>query len=69
MDYILKNKDIKYIINTRLREELTKENSNGYNCYIATKIRLILNLLKKEDMEMDERRMGYARIDSSWTLF
>lgn len=25
MDYILKNKDIKYIINTRLREELTKK--------------------------------------------
>ncbi len=55
MDYILKNKDIKFIINNRLREELTKENRNGFNAYIATRIRLILNLLKKEDMKMDER--------------
>ncbi len=55
MDYILKNKDIKFIINNRLREELTKENRNGFNTYIATKIRLILNLLKKEDIGMDER--------------
>ena len=55
MDYILKNKDIKFIINNRLREELTKENRNAFNAYIATKIRLILNLLKKENMKMDER--------------
>ena len=55
MDYILKNKDLKYIINSRLREELTKEVQNGFNSFIATRIRLILNLLKKEDMEMDER--------------
>lgn len=55
MDYILKNKDIKFIINNRIREELTKEIRSGLNTYIATKIRLILNLLKKEDMEMYER--------------
>lgn len=55
IDYILKNKDIKFIINSRLREELTKENRNGFNTYMATKTRLILNLLKKEDMRMDER--------------
>ena len=55
MDYILKNKDLKYIINSRLREELTKEVQNGFNSFIATRIRLLLNLLKKEDMEMDER--------------
>ena len=54
MDYILKNKDIKYIINTRLREELKKENRNGFNCYMATKTRLILNLLKKEEIDVDE---------------
>ena len=54
MDYILKNKDIKYIIITRLREELKKENRNGFNCYMATKTRLILNLLKKEEIDVDE---------------
>lgn len=55
MDYILKNKDLKYIINSRLREELSRETQNGFNSFIATRIRLILNLLKKEDMKMDER--------------
>ena len=55
MDYILKNKDIKFIINNRIREELTKENKSGSNTYMATKIRLILNLLKKEDIEMEEK--------------
>ena len=53
MDWILKNKDIKYIINERLREELVKEKRNGFNCYLATKTRLILNLLKKEEIVMD----------------
>ena len=53
MDCILKNKDIKYIINERLREELVKEKRNGFNCYLATKTRLILNLLKKEEIVMD----------------
>ena len=53
MDYILKNRDIKYIINERLREELVKEKRSGFNCYLATKTRLILNLLKKEEIEMD----------------
>lgn len=55
MDYILKNKDIKYIINERLREEINKENQNGFNCYLATEIRLILNLLKREDIELEEK--------------
>lgn len=54
MDYILKNKDIKYMINNRLREELKKENKNGFNCYMATKTRLVLNLLKKEEIGVDE---------------
>ena len=54
IDYILKNKDIKYIINNRLREELKKENRNGFNCHMATKTRLTLNLLKKEEIDVNE---------------
>ena len=54
IDYILKNKDIKYIINQRLREEMQKDVPNGFNNYIATKIRLMLNLLKKEENDMGE---------------
>ena len=41
IDYILKNKDIKYIVNQRLREEMKKDIPNGFNNYMATKIRLI----------------------------
>ena len=54
MDYIIKNKDIKYVINNRLREELNKEFRNGFNCFLATKTRLDLNLLKKENINMKE---------------
>lgn len=54
IDYILKNKDIKYVINQRLREEFEKDVPNGFNNYLATKVRLILNLLKKEDSNMNE---------------
>ena len=55
IDYILKNRDIGYIINNSLKEELNKENRNGYNCHLATKIRLFLNLLKKEEINLDEK--------------
>ena len=54
IDYILKNKDIKYVINQRLREEFEKDVPNGFNNYLATKVRLILNLIKKEDSNMNE---------------
>lgn len=69
MDYILKNKDIKFIINNRLREELTKDIRSGFNTFIATKIRLILNLLKKEDMGMDERiKKNNAKLNVLYNL-
>lgn len=55
MDFILKDKDLKYIINERLREELRKENPFGLNCFLATKTRMTLNLLKKEDKNMEEK--------------
>lgn len=50
-DYILKNKDIKYVINDRLRYSI-KENLSGYDSYLATRIRMVLNLLKKEETNM-----------------
>ena len=55
VDYIMKNKDIKYIVNDRLREEIKKdENRNGYNSFLATRIRMILNTLKKEGKEVED---------------
>ena len=58
VDYIMKNKDIKYIINDRLRAEMPKEEAkgakkNGYNSFLATQIRMILNILKKEGNEVE----------------
>ena len=59
VDYIMKNKDIKYIINDRLRAEMSKEEAknekkNGYNSFLATQIRMILNILKKEGKVVDD---------------
>lgn len=55
VDYIMKNKDIKYIINDRLIDEIKKgEKKNGYNSFLATQIRMILNILKKEGKEVED---------------
>ena len=55
VDYIMKNKDIKYIINDRIRDEISKcEKKNGYNSFLATQIRMILNILKKEGKEVED---------------
>lgn len=55
VDYIMKNKDIKYTINDRLRDEIKKgEKKNGYNSFLATQTRMILNVLKKEGKEVDD---------------
>lgn len=54
VDYIMKNKDIKYIINDRLRDEMKKgEKKNGYNSFLGARIRMILNTLKKEGKEVE----------------
>lgn len=54
VDYIMKNKDIKYIINDRLRDEMKKgEKKNGYNSFLVARIRMILNTLKKEGKEVE----------------
>ena len=54
VDYILKNKDIKYIINERLRDEVKEKNPNGYNSFLATQTRNTLNILKKERTGVEE---------------
>lgn len=54
IDYILKNKDIKYIITDRLRDDLAKQRNNSYNSFLATQTRMILNILKKEKRGVEE---------------
>lgn len=54
VDYILKNKDIKYIINDRLRDDIVKQRTNSYNSFLAIQTRMILNILKKEKRGVEE---------------
>lgn len=52
VDYILKNKNINLLINERIRQEIVNQTNYGYNSYLSVKIRMILNLLKKGDLEV-----------------
>ena len=63
VDYIMKNKDIKYIINDRIRDEMLKgEKKNGYNSFLATQIRMILNILKKEGKEVEDMKKNNDKL-------
>lgn len=67
VDYIMKNKDIKYIINDRIRAEMLKdelkgERKNGYNSFLATQIRMILNILKKEGKEVEDMKKNNDKL-------
>ncbi|MCI9365666.1 MAG: type I-B CRISPR-associated protein Cas8b1/Cst1 [Clostridia bacterium] len=68
IDYILKDKDIKYVINDKLKEELSKDNSFGFNSYMATKIRMTLKLLKKEENMEAEVKKNNAKISVLYNL-
>jgi len=68
IDYILKNKDIKYVINDKLKEELSKETHFGFNSYIATKIKMTLKLLKKEENMEAEIKKNNAKITVLYNL-
>ena len=69
VDFILKNKDISTIINERLREELRKDNRFGINCYLATKIKTYLEILKKEGQDMEGQiKSANAKLHVMFTL-
>lgn len=53
VDYILKNKDTKIIINNRIRDNFTNDIKNNIDSYYATKARMDINLLKKGDKNME----------------
>ena len=53
VDYILKNKDTKIIINNRIRDNFTNDIKNNIDSYYATKARMNINLLKKGDKNME----------------
>lgn len=69
VDYIMKNKDIKYIINDRLRDGIKKaEKKNGYNSFLATQIRMILNVLKKEGRQVEEIKKNDNKLYAIYNL-
>ena len=69
VDYIMKNKDIKYIINDRLRDEIKKaEKKNGYNSFLATQIRMILNVLKKEGRQVEDIKKNDNKLYEIYNL-
>ena len=53
VDYILKNKDTKMIINNRIRDNFINDIKNNIDSYYATKARMDINLLKKGDKNME----------------
>lgn len=63
VDYILKNKDTKMIINNRIRDNFTNDIKNNMDSYYATKARMDINLLKEgdknmEDIEKNNKKLG-----------
>lgn len=54
VDYIIKNKDFTNVINTRLREQIDNEKIYGDDSYLAVKIQYTLEILKKEDIDVEE---------------
>lgn len=69
VDDILKNRDFTRVINQRLREEVEKENRYGYDSYLATKIQYTLQILKKEEIEVeDEIKKANAKIAFMYNL-
>ena len=54
-DMMLKNEDTMLVINNRLRENFNDAKvKQAFNCYLATKVRFDLNMLKKEGNKVEE---------------
>lgn len=69
IDNILKNKELKYIIQDRLREELEKDKPFGFYSYLASKIRVTLSLLKKEGNDVEEEiKKNNAKLNVLYNL-
>ena len=67
IDYILKNKDITSAINARLREKISKGIGYSEDSFNATKIKYILEILKKEDINVEEEVKNANKI--SYKMF
>lgn len=68
VDYILKNKDTKYVIADRLMQELKDKDKLSYNSLLAISTRLILNLLKKEDIKVEEINKNNNKLYAIYNL-
>ncbi len=71
VDYILKNKDMKYVINDRLRMVMTTSNAEDIatDSFFVSMARSILNDLKKEDDVMDKKEQIKKNTSKLYTLY
>ncbi len=71
VDYILKNKDMKYVINDRLKMVMTDSSAENIavDSFFATIAGMILNDLKKEDDVMDKKDNIKKNTSKLYTLY
>lgn len=69
-DMMLKNEDTALVINNRLRESFNDAKvKQAFNCYLATKVRFELNMLKKEVNKMEEEiQKGNKKIYALYSI-
>lgn len=68
VDYILKNKDTKIIINNRIRDNFTNDIKNNIDSYYATKARMNINLLKKGDKNMEGTEKNNKKLGAIYNI-
>lgn len=63
IDSILKDKDLKYAISDKIKNNLSEQTSYGYNTFLAARVRMLLNLLKKGDGKMSKTKEQIEKQD------
>lgn len=71
VDFILKNKDMKYVINDRLKMVMTSQNAENIavDSFFVSMARSILSVLKKEDDVMEKREQVKKNTAKLYTLY
>lgn len=71
VDYILKNKDMKYVINDRLKMVMTNQNADNIaiDSFFVSMARSILKVLKEEDDVMEKKEKTKKNTAKLYTLY
>lgn len=61
MDYILTDRDLKYLVDKQIRNSIKQERKIGGNqCYNAIKLRFFINSYRKGSVDMSSKRLYFA---------